>query len=270
MDIDIQKQPTNHVKDRVLRFKPVAFIKKNWLVFAILFIFSLTMLVGIWNIKKYTLTDINGQEVPLEVANQIDEYIQNNLKGRNYFFFSTMPYEKDMAKTLQYLKDVNIEKIVPNKLEIFVEIYKPVCTAYLHSNSCYLLSEEGYVLNQICEEEVENCCKQTAETNNIYMFSSSDTDISPNDSGKQTLIILENVSKITKVIMVYDYAIEGITLNGSILEVTLNTGQVFRFNMSDNLDIQLERYIAVANRVKSDNLEFKSIDFRFERPVLKK
>jgi len=228
------------------------------------------MIIGIWNIKRYIITDAKGGEIPQEISNQIEGYIQNNLIGKNYFFFSTITYEKDMMKTLPYVKGINMEKVMPNKLEIFVEIYKPVCTAYIHEQNCYLLSEEGYVLDQICKEDTANCCREYANTNNVYMFSSSDTDISPNDSGKQTLIILENISKITKVVKTYNYTIKTITLNGSILEITLDTDQIFRFNMADDLNIQMERYIAVANKVKSDNLEFKSIDFRFERPVLRK
>jgi hypothetical protein len=51
--------------------------------------------------------------------------------------------------------------------------------------------------------------------------------------------------------------------------VDLNSGQSFSFSMSEDIDTQLERFIAVANKIKSDNLEFKSIDLRFERPVLK-
>lgn len=270
MDIPAPKQPTNHLKDRVLRFKPVAFVKKNLPVFVVIIIFILTILVGVWNIKTYTLTDDDGLEIPAEVTNQIDKYINDKLIGKNFFTFSTTTYEKEILASVPYIKEIDIEKTVPNKLEIFVKLYQPSNTAYLREKDCYVVSNEGYVLKQICQEDIANCCKKYANDNKIYIFSSSDTDISAASNGKQELLIMGQLSNIAKVINTFGYTISSVTLNSSILEVNISSGQLFRFSMADDINVQLERFIAVANRVKSDNLEFKSIDFRFERPALKK
>jgi len=269
MDIDIQKQPTNHLKDRILRFKPVAFVKKNIAIFVVLFVFLLSMLVGIWNIKKYTITDLNGLDIPQNVSTLIDKYMEEKLIGKNYFSFSTTTFEKDMITSVPYVKEVNIEKVVPNKLEVFVNLYKPTSTALLRDSECYLLSEEGIVLDTICKEDTANCCKAYATEHSLYVFTSSEVDSSNTENGKQALMVMENIYKVVKVVNTYGYEIQSISLDSMILEVTVKTDQVFRFSMSEDLDLQLERYIAVANRVKSDNLKFKSIDFRFERPVLK-
>jgi cell division septal protein FtsQ len=268
MDIDIQKQPTNHLKDRILRFKPVCFIKNNWLVLAVLSILGLTFLFHVWNIRSYNLTDSDGLVIPSNVSAPIDKYMQDNLIGKDYFSFSTNTYEKDMEKSLSYVKSVTIEKVVPNKLEVFVSIYQPATAAYIKGESCYLLSEEGYELDQICSNDTQNCCTKYASDHNIYLFSSSDVDIS-SETGKKQLLIMSDISKISKTIEVYKYEISKISLNDSVIEVDLNSGQSFSFSMSEDIDTQLERFIAVANKIKSDNLEFKSIDFRFERPVLK-
>jgi hypothetical protein len=88
-------------------------------------------------------------------------------------------------------------------------------------------------------------------------------------NGKQGLLIMESIYKVVKVVNTYGYEIKNILFVDNILEITTKTDKIFKFSMSEDLDLQLERYISVANRVKSDNLEFKSIDFRFERPVLK-
>jgi len=174
-----------------------------------------------------------------------------------------------MIKSVPYIENVNIEKVIPSKLEIFVNIYRPASTALLRETECLLLSEEGVVLDTICKEDTVNCCKNYASDHSLYIFTSSDVDSSPLVSGKQGLLIMEDIYKAVKVINTYGYEIKGITFVSNILEITTKTDQVFKFSMSEDLDLQLERYISVANRVKSDNLEFKSIDFRFERPVLK-
>lgn len=269
MDIDIQKQPTNHTKDRILRFKPVAFIKKNLPIFIILLIFLITILVGVWNIKKYTVTDLNGLYISPAISSLIDKYMEEKLIGKNYFSFSTTTVEKDMLSSVPYINQVNIEKVVPNKLEIFVDLYVPSSTALVRDSECYLLSAEGIVLDTICKEDTVNCCKNYASENSLYNFSSSEVDKSSAANGKQKLLIMESIYKVVKVLSTYKYEVKNVTLKATILEITLKTDQTFKFSMAEDLDLQLERFIAVANRVKSDNLEFKSIDFRFERPVLK-
>jgi len=269
MDIDIQKQPTNHIKDRILRFKPVAFVKKNLPIFTVLSVFLFSLLIGIWNIKKYTLTDLQGLEIPVNVSTLIDKYMKEKLIGKNYFSFSTTTYEKEMFSSVPYIKEVNIEKVIPNRLEIFVDLYRPASTALIRDTECYLLSDEGIVLDMICQEDTVNCCKAYATAQSLYLFTSSEVDSSSRENGKQELLIMENIYKAVKVIQTYGYEISAISLKDMVLEITLKTAQTFKFSMSEDLDLQLERYIAVANRVKSDNLKFKSIDFRFERPVLK-
>jgi hypothetical protein len=269
MDIDIQKQPTNHIKDRIIRFKPVAFIKKNLPIFIVLLVFLITILIGVWNVKQYTIIDINGLDIPQKVSTLIDKYVNEKLIGKNYFSFATTTFEKDMKVSVPYIKNVNIEKVVPNKLEMFVDLYNPASTALIRETECYLLSDEGIVLDTICKEDTVNCCKNYASEHSLYIFSAAGVDSSYNSEGKQELLIMGNIYKIVKVTKTYGYEIKNISLVGNVLEITLKTDQVLRFSMTEELDLQLERYIAVANRVKSDNLEFKSIDFRFERPVLK-
>jgi len=174
-----------------------------------------------------------------------------------------------MLASVPYIKEVNIEKILPDKLEIFVKLYRPASTALIRETECYLLSNEGIVLDTICKEDVVNCCKAYANDHSLYLFTSAEVDSSYTANGKQELLIMENIYKVVKVINTYGYEIKSISLNDNVLDITTKTDQIFKFSMSEDLNLQLERYIAVANRVKSDNLEFKSIDFRFERPVLK-
>jgi cell division septal protein FtsQ len=264
MDIDIQKQPTNHVKERIFRFKPICFLRNNWLPIIIILVLLLSFVLGVWSIKSYTLTDMDGLIVPQDVQEQVSKYMEENLMGKNYFMFSSNTYEQGLKNAIPYIKDVRIEKLIPNKLEIFVSVYSPVCSAYLKEDKCYLLSSEGYILNQICTDDTQNCCTKYAEDNSLYVFSSPSVSI----SGSQ-LLIMEDISKIVKIVQTYKYTIARISLDNSEIVVTLDSGQFFNFTTSQDLDTQLTRFVAVVNDVKSDNLEFKSIDFRFERPVLK-
>jgi len=269
MEIPVPKQPDNHMKDRILRFRPVVFLKKNIPVLILILIFLMTMIIGVWNIKKYTITDMNGLEISAEISTMIDGYVEEYIKGKNYFSFSSNTYERDILSKVSYIKSANIEKVVPNKLEIFVDVYIPKGVALIRDEQCYLLSEEGIVLENLCSEDIKNCCKNYASERSIYTFTSSEVDTSDIENGKQKLLVMDSMAKVIKVINTYGYVIKDINLSSSVLDITLDSGKLFRFSMIDDLDVQLERYIAVANRVKSDNIVFTSIDFRFERPVLK-
>ncbi len=269
MDVPVPKQPDNHIKDRILRFKPIVFLKRNIPIFAIIFIFLITMLIGIWNIKTYTVTDLNGLDIPTNVSQTINTYVDENIKGKNYFSFSSNTYEKDILSKVSYIKSANIEKVVPNKLEIFVDVYMPKGVALIRNEQCYLLSEEGIVLENLCEEDIENCCKNYASEKSLYILTSSEVDASDLGNEKEKLLVMDSIGRVIKVVETYGYVIKGITLNNSVLEIILDTNQVFRFSLTEDLDIQLGRYIAVANRIKSDSIEFISLDLRFERPVLK-
>lgn len=269
MEVPVPKQPDNHIKDRILRFRPVIFLKKNLPLFIVIFIFLLTILIGVWNIKTYTITDLNGLEIPTNISEMISKYVDENIKGKNYFSFSSNTYERDMLAKVPYVKTTNIEKAVPNKLEIFVDLYIPQGVALIRDEQCYLLSEEGIVLENICEEDIVNCCKNYASEKSIYVLSSSDVDVSDMENGKEKLLVMDSISGVVKVINTYGYTIKQISLSNSVLEVTTDQSKIFRFSLGDDLTVQLERYIAVANRIKSDSLEFTSVDFRFERPVLK-
>jgi cell division septal protein FtsQ len=269
MEIPAPKQPDNHIKDRILRFKPVIFLRKNLPVFSVIFISFITMLMGVWNVKAYTITDLNGLEIPTNISEVIGKYVDENIKGKNYFSFSSNTYEKDISSKISYIKVANIEKIAPNKLEIFVELYVPKGVALIRDEQCYLLSEEGIVLENLCEEDIANCCRNYASEKSIYLFSSSEIDVSDIENGKEKLFVMDSISKVIKVVNAYGYVIKQISLSNSVLEIVIDQNKLFRFSLGDDLTTQLERYIVVANKIKSDNLDFKSVDFRFERPVLK-
>ncbi len=267
--MEIQKQPTNHTLDKLLRFKPVTFLKKNLFVTIVVLLIVITNLVGIWNIKKYEIYDISGTEVPTNIVNDISKYIEQNSVGENFFLLSPGELNSQLVSNISYIKSANVKKSLPNKLEIFVEIYKPELLSVLNGDQCFVLSSEGIMLERVCEGETNDCCMNYIETNKQYLLTSSSVDISKLESGKEKLLVMESISKVTKVTESLGYTIESVTLSGDILELKVTDGKILRFSMGEDLDTQLERLVIVAGKIKSDKIKFKSLDVRFERPVIK-
>ncbi len=68
---------------------------------------------------------------------------------------------------------------------------------------------------------------------------------------------------------VKSYRIKRIVLNKEIVELYDESDRVFRFTISADIDIQLKRFIVVAGKINSEEMDFSSLDLRFERPVMR-
>ena len=80
---------------------------------------------------------------------------------------------------------------------------------------------------------------------------------------------MDSISKVIKIVNSLGYDIKTVTLSGDILEIKLTSDNIVRFSVDEDLDTQLERFVIVAGKIKSDKIKFKSLDVRFERPVIK-
>jgi hypothetical protein len=290
------KRSKSFWKERILRYGPVVFIRKNIFLFSFLLLLTLTILFGVWDIKRYEIYDLDGNELESVINAQMQEYIKENVEGENYFLFSPTSTSREMYLNISRLKSVRIEKVVPNKLIFFVEVYEPSYVSYLKSESCKILSSEGIVLDSVCEEENEEeregesssggegesegekeemeidtlaCCREYSTQESLIFFSSPDVEISVFDNDKDRLLIVEEVKKVVEVVEAFQYKVGIITLENEILEVTSDDGVVFRFTVADDIDTQLKRFVVVVGKVKSEYIDMGFLDLRFERPVMK-
>jgi len=226
-------------------------------------------LIGIWNIHKYEIYDNNGNEIDTKVSKTLEEYISTNVLGGNFFKINTTELSKNIARDLSYVESVRIEKTIPNKIVLFANIYTPKLIAILKDSKCLLLSEKGYLLEELCTDSEENCCLNYAEENSLYTLSSQEIDVAKLENGKSRLLIMEDIHKIVKAIEVYKYEIKNITFKENILTIVTTNEKTFTFTFSSDIEIQMQRLVVVMSKIAGDGLKFKSLDLRFERPVMK-
>ncbi len=265
----IKKKKRSFLKDRIMRFKVVAFIKKNLFLSVFLLLLILSFPVGFWDVKKYEFYDLNGDIISETISSSVSNYLKENVTGENYFLLSPLTLEKGLYMAIPKLKTAKIEKVAPNKLILFLEVFDEKYTAYLRDQKCYILSYEGIVLDSVCEKEKTQCCQQYALDNSLIYFFSQEVEPSISEGEKDKLLIMEEVGKIVKIVEKFNYKIERIVLNKEIVELYDDSDRVFRFTISADIDTQLKRFIIVAGKINSDEMDFSSLDLRFERPVMR-
>jgi hypothetical protein len=263
------KKPNTFLKERVCRTKIFIFVKKNLIAFCLFAIVVGSFLFNVWDIKKYEIYDLEGKEVNESVKTEISAYISDNVVGKNYFQISPIKIGEQIYREVPQVIDTHIEKSMPNKLIIFVNLCEQKYVGNLKKNSCVLLSESGIVLKDLCEEGEESCCENYSTENNLVYFSSNDVDVSFFDNDKDKVLVIQDIKDIVTLLEVFKYEIRNVHLEKEIVEVQDIDGKTFRFSLATNLEEQLQRLVVVLGQVNSNEMSFSSLDFRFERPVMK-
>lgn len=277
-NVKIEK-PKSFLKERVMRFKVVMFIKKNIFVFSLLLLFSLSLLVGLWNVKKIEIINMDKSYSGEQAGYNIKMYMDKYVVGRNYFSINTRDIQRALYSEVANLKWVKVEKTMPNKIVLFVKEFEPKYVLNLEQDSCKVLSREGYLLFTICENDTEKeekekkdvlleCCREFSNGNNLILFQSKELVLSSLEYGRKKLLLIEDIQNIVKVIETSSYEIVHIEVENDILEIEELDGRKFKFSLGKDIDIQLRRYIIVLSKIRNDSLEFQTLDLRFERPVL--
>lgn len=258
------------LKEKLSRFKPIVIIKKNILLISILLIFSLSILLGLWNMQRYEIYSSNGEELESVNRDTVEKYIEENIFGRNFFYFSPQEAERSMYMDIPFIKDIKIEKVMPNKIVVFLEIYKEEYATYLKGGKCNIVSSNGTKLKEVCEEDVQSCCLEYSVNNQLPFLISMEIDISNLENDKDKLLIMEDISKVVTIARGLNFKITEINLAEDILEIKDDANHLFRFSMINDFDVQLKRLVVVVKKLKGDSIDFTNIDLRFERPVMTK
>lgn len=268
-DTPSPKKPKNFLKERILRLSLVVFLKKNIVVVSLLLLFLISILVGIWNIRKYEIYDITGDSISSQVNQDIDKYLEENITGKNFFTIYSKNIAKGMENNLVYVENARVEKKLPNKLIVFLRLYQPSLVAKTKNSDCYLLSSEGIVLEKLCDGEGLECCTSYAKEKSFPFLTTSDVDIVNYQESKKKLLVMDSIQKLLGLVRKFGYMVEDITLSNNIVKIKEKEGRVTVFSVAEDLDIQLQRYYVVMGKIRQDEINWGSIDLRFERPVMK-
>ena len=259
----------NFQLEKILRFKPIAFVRKYKYIFLVLAIFLLTYIFGVWKIKKYDIVNVQGEED--QVYSQVEEYIGEYILDANYFSFHTPNVERDMYSKIPYLKSVILEKIMPNRVNVMYEQYTVEIVGELNGDGCFLLCSDGYMLEEVCdgEEDPEDCCMSYANDEGYRYMKADSLSLSDDDNGRKKLLVMSSVDDLISVFESLSLNVENIDLGDEVLDVYIEGGKKFVFDFNNDLMLQLQRLYVVMGKIQGDDMDYDTLDLRFERPVLK-
>lgn len=244
--------------NRFLRFPFIVVLRKYILLFILPLLFFLTNLVGLWNIRNIDIHLKNESYLKEEeVLLSLDSVL-----GENIFLVSPGEIESLVMKSSGFVNDVYVEKNIPFTLKIDVKEYTPRYVGY-YSDKCVLFSEEGQLILEVCKDCENSCVQDSSEYSPIYI--SSDAMLENN----KRLIFSNEIERIGEVLKKFGFFVSTISIDNGTTFVGSDDGHTFIFDITDDLDIQLGRLYLIGQKINSESMEFKSLDLRFDRPVMK-
>jgi hypothetical protein len=212
----------------------------------ILLVYILTIL-GVFKIKK-----IETKE-DLQYVQNLSK-VTNKYLGVGYFILDLDEMEKDITDSFKYVKDVTAQKIFPNKILLEIEEYQP-SLYFEYKDVCYILSEKGIILEQ--NEEYEECILDDGIKLNSQQ----------NILAEEKLIFGTELWEVLKLLEEFDWETTEVKFDKDILEVMDGT-RIITIEIDDEYETQLSRLYLVLEKANIEGIEYRSLDLRFERPVM--
>lgn len=242
--------------NRIKRTTVVIFLRKIFWMLILVLILSISILIGVWNVKKFEYVNSNKVYV-----NDINAYVTEYI-GKNIFLVKPKDIEKDILSSNSYVKDVDAKKILPNKILVTVNEYVPKYIGYFN-NRCVIFSTEGKELEEYCKDCESECLEHSDMLNTVFI--KSDTVL----SSESKLIFLEEINSISVLLMEFGYDVRNIDIFQGITQIYDTLDHSFTFDITYDLDTQLSRLYLVGEKINVQEINFSSVDLRFERPVMK-
>ena len=249
---------TQAIVNKINRFSPIVFFKKYLLLFLLLLLFFLSNILGFWNVREiqFDLKEKTNVDI-LSLQNSTEE-----IKGRNIFFVSPSEVQSLLNSQNGFVKRIYVEKRIPFTLYIQIEEYEPKFLGYA-SERCTLFSSEGVRISEICKECEDECKENLDRYSSIYISSNASLE------NEKRLIYQVEISNVLEILKIFGYEISSINISNGIANFESTDSHIFVFDISENLETQLNRVYIVGKKINDENMNFRSLDLRFERPVMK-
>ena len=212
--------------NRIKRTTVVIFLRKIFWMLILVLILSISILIGVWNVKKFEYVNSNKVYV-----NDINAYVTEYI-GKNIFLVKPKDIEKDILSSNSYVKDVDAKKILPNKILVTVNEYVPKYIGYFN-NRCVIFSTEGKELEEYCKDCESECLEHSDMLNTVFI--KSDTVL----SSESKLIFLEEINSISVLLMEFGYDVRNIDIFQGITQIYDTLDHSFTFDITYDLDTQL-------------------------------
>ncbi len=264
-----EPKPLSKEKIRIFLRKIGKYRKIFSLILILIFIFSLPLLpqilfrITIFNIDSVKIVDSNGKELKYVSEEQISQFSESIL-GKNYFTLKTEDIKSDIVKFNPFVKSSIVSKEFPNGIVINVLEREPLLTLNISDERCVILDSEGYTLQEIEQED----CMETLDIKTVPL-TLADSKVVFKQGEQSTFYLVKDILKVIKVFEEYKIETVSFKIVDDILTVNISSKRAVFISLNQSIDLQLQRFISIANQIITDDMKFKTLDLRYNRPVLK-
>lgn len=243
--------------NKVKRTPVVIFLRSVLPFIVIIIIIVVSFLIGFWNVKRF---EYNESKLNNVSTAKLDAYLADFV-GRNIFTVTPDEIKSVLIKSNGFIKNVYVKKVLPSKLSIMVEEHVPLYIGY-STDRCLLFSDTGILISEICTDCKQECTINEDSLGKVFIESTSVIE------SEKRLIFFDEISKVQKVLGEFGYFINHVNIDNGIAEFIDDSGKIFVFDLSNDLETQLARMYAVGGKINEDLIQFSRLDLRFKRPVM--
>lgn len=218
------------------------------------------------NIKIINILSYPNENIQYLDSQQIEIEL-SHLVNTNYFTVDIQSEISRIQDSYNYVNAIYFEKHFPDSISVYIQEKQPFITAIINDESCIVIATDDTVLE--IEQSTADCVAKSQRYNTVLIELSGH----PLDyylSGKKfSDFIVDSVRKIQTTVNVNNYILSKITIQEDFSTVELNGERKLLLVLRDDIDEQLLRFSATITELKSQFKDFKSLDLRYKRPVIK-
>lgn len=222
-------------------------------------IYSSTTLFNFSNIQISSV----GNDQLINVSNE--EIFKNidYLSSTKYLELDISKLENDIKKSSPFVDSVFIFKDLPNRVSILIYEKTPIVSLEIEKKRCVLMDSYGFVL----KIEEQECADQIKEYSTILVTSDTPkVEFSVGSISNYNQLFL--ITKTLKILGDLEIPVTRIEIKENIAKFLSTKEKVYVISFNQEIEPQLARLIAVVSELEKKSYKFKSIDIRFNRPVL--
>lgn len=267
------KNSVENIHKRIIPFKGSSLVEriKRPLLFLMPIVF---LLVGFYLfiqsdlllIKKFVVKSENGEELQYLDVESISEHLGDLYKDKTLTEVNITEIQSEILKFSPFVKEVYVEKSFPNKIEVRVVERVPEILL-LTERECAALDPENIVVELIQITEVDECT-QLGTKYKLVTFVSTEIKADFEVGKELTSYESEKMILTKRVVQSKGYVISKIELKEGLYTISLEGEKQIIMSSLQEVEIQLKKFILVVQQIEIDSIQFKTLDLRYERPVI--
>lgn len=227
---------------------------------------------GFFNLEKVEVGRVDGTKLVNVSGSAIEISILDKFEERKLPFLSISEVTKLVDKSSPYIRYSSVEKIFPDTLKVQITERIPFIIVE-SAGKCSILDPEGVVVEQYIvgsEDTSVSDCNALNETKSLPILTSDDVKAEFKLSEKSSFYDIEKILLVVRALESRDYEVNSIRLELGVYTLGLEGDRQVVFSNKQDTEIQVKRLLLVLEQLDIDDLEFKTLDIRYERPVLTK